>query len=89
MLPDGYAFPPDPGKCKGNVWHGINGDFTYGGGLIPAVIVSPAGRHNYVSSIPYNHYSLLRTIEEAWGLGYLGNASDATQVHSMFEFLGP
>jgi hypothetical protein len=41
----------------------------------------------YVSDQPYNHYSLLKTIEEAWGLGYLGNASDGNNVQSMREFL--
>jgi phosphatidylinositol-3-phosphatase len=35
----------------------------------------------------YNHYSLLATIEQAWGLGYLGNASDRAQVTPMTEFL--
>ena len=40
-----------------------------------------------MSTVPYNHYSMLRTIEENWGLGYLENASDNTQVHSMSEFL--
>ena len=34
----------------------------------------------------YNHYSLLRTIEDNWHLGYLGNASDSAQVTSMTEF---
>ena len=31
----------------------------------------------FVSNQPYNQYSLLRTIEENWGLPYLGNASDS------------
>ena len=88
VLPDGYAFLGSDGKPDKNVWHGVKGDFTYGGGLIPAVIVSPAGPQGYVGTTPYNHYSLLRTIEEVWDLGYLGNASDAAQVHSMVEFLG-
>ncbi len=59
---------------------------TYGGGLIPAIVVTTHGVRGYVSNHPYNHYSLLRTIEEAWNLGYLGNASDAAQVQSMKEF---
>ena len=61
---------------------------TYGGGLIPAVIVTnrggkPAG---FVSAVPYNHYSLLATVEQNWNLGYLGNASDSNQVSPMDEF---
>ena len=33
----------------------------------------PQGR---VSETPYNHYSLLATIESVWHLGYLGHAGD-------------
>jgi phosphatidylinositol-3-phosphatase len=60
---------------------------TYGGGLIPSIVIARHGVRHYVSNKPYNHYSLLRTIEEAWHLGYLGNASDSLQVKSMREFL--
>jgi hypothetical protein len=49
---------------------------TYGGGLIPAIIVSPRGPHGYVDHTRYNHYSLLTTIEQNWHLGYLGHAGD-------------
>lgn len=59
----------------------------YGGGLIPAIVIARHGVRHYVSNRAYNHYSLLRTIEEAWGFGYLGNASDTAQVHSMTESL--
>lgn len=61
---------------------------TYGGGLIPAVIVTNHGGKTggYVSTAPYNHYSLLATVEQNWNLGYLGNASDANQVTPMDEF---
>ncbi len=62
---------------------------TYGGGLIPAVVVtSRDGKTGgYVSNTPYNHYSMLATIEQVWHLGYLGNASDGAQVTPMDEFL--
>ena len=60
---------------------------TYGGGLIPAVIVTTHGKRHYTSDTPYNHYSLLRTIEDAWGLDRLGFTSDTAQVRSMDEFL--
>jgi len=61
---------------------------TYGGGLIPAVIVTNHGKTGgYTSSVDYNHYSLLATIEQVWNLGYLGNASDRAQVMPMDEFL--
>ena len=91
ILPDGYQFLSSHGTPDGNVWHGQPGpngtDFHYGGGLIPAIVITTHGVRGYVSDQPYNHYSLLRTIEGAWGLGYLGNASDASQVQAMNEFL--
>jgi hypothetical protein len=60
----------------------------YGGGLVPAIVIDPSGPHHYVSSASYNHYSLLRTIEDAWGLPELGFTSDHIQVQTMNEFLG-
>ena len=90
LLPNGYQFLNSSGTPDGNVWScpfGANPACTYGGGLVPAVVIAREGRRHYVSTQPYNHYSMLRTIEENWNLGYLGNASDDTQVHSMSEFL--
>jgi hypothetical protein len=49
---------------------------TYGGGLIPAIIVTPDGPRHVVDHTPYNHYSLLTAIEDNWHLGYLGHAGD-------------
>lgn len=50
---------------------GINGP---GGGRIGAVVLSPFAAPGTVSDQPYNHYALLRTIEDIFGLGYLGYA---------------
>ncbi|HET6209845.1 MAG TPA: alkaline phosphatase family protein [Jatrophihabitans sp.] len=49
---------------------------TYGGGLIPAIIVTADGPRHFVDHTPYNHYSLLTTIEDNWRLGHLGHAGD-------------
>ncbi len=49
---------------------------TYGGGLIPAIVVTGAGPRHLVDHTPYNHYSLLTTIEDTWHLGHLGHAGD-------------
>jgi len=58
----------------------------YGGGLVPMIVISGIGKKRFVSNVVHNHYSVLRTIEESWGLGYLGMAADANQVRSMWEF---
>ena len=59
----------------------------YGGGLVPAIVIDPSGPHHFVSDSPYNHYSMLRTIEDAWGLPELVFTSDHAQVTTMNEFL--
>jgi hypothetical protein len=50
-----------------------------GGGLIGAVVLSPFVKPGTVSNVPYNHYSLLRSIEDWFGLPYLGYAGQAGQ----------
>jgi hypothetical protein len=63
---------------------------VYGGGLSPAIVITTHGPRGYVSSTPYNHYSLLTTIEQNWHLGYLGHAGDtAGGVVPMNDLLGP
>ncbi len=52
---------------------------TYGGGKIPAIVVTGDGRHHVIDSTPYNHYSLLTTIEQNWGLAYLGHAGEKSE----------
>jgi len=47
-----------------------------GGGRVGAVLLSPFIKPGTVSSAAYNHYSLLRTIEDIFGLGYLGYAAE-------------
>jgi phosphatidylinositol-3-phosphatase len=46
-----------------------------GGGRIGAVLLSPLIKPGTVSTVPYNHYSLLRTIEDIFGLPHLGDAA--------------
>jgi phosphatidylinositol-3-phosphatase len=84
ILPPGYQFLNSSGAPDGKVWAGG----TYGGGLIPAVIVTNKGKTGgFQSQTPYNHYSLLATVEAEFDLGYLANASDRQQVQPMTEFL--
>jgi len=84
ILPPGYQFLGSNSQPDGKTWAGG----TYGGGLVPAVIVTNKGKTGgYQSQVPYNHYSLLATVEAEFGLGYLANASDRQQVQPMTEFL--
>ena len=48
----------------------------FGGGRTPTIVITTNGPRGYVSTTPYNHYSLLTTIEDNWHLGYLGHAGD-------------
>jgi hypothetical protein len=45
------------------------------GGQIMTLVISPLGKPAYQSAVAYDHYSLLRTIENAWGLPELAKAS--------------
>jgi phosphatidylinositol-3-phosphatase len=45
------------------------------GGHILTLIVGPGARAGSRSRVPYDHYSLLRTIEDLWGLPRLGWAA--------------
>jgi len=47
-----------------------------GGGRIGAVLLSRFIKPGTVSSVPYNHYSLLRTVEDIFGLQHLGYAAE-------------
>jgi phosphatidylinositol-3-phosphatase len=73
-LPAGYVLV-DNGA---HPWSG-----PFGGGKVPAIVVARNGPTGVVDATPYNHYSLLRTVEQVWGLGYLGYAADGANVSSM------
>jgi hypothetical protein len=59
----------------------------YGGGLVPAIVVNGGHPRHVVDDTPYNHYSLLRTLEDAWRLPELGFTSDHRQVSTMNTLL--
>ena len=50
------------------------------GGRVATVLLSPQAKSGFQDDTPYTHYSLLKTISEAWGLDYLGHAADANNV---------
>ena len=45
-----------------------------GGGRVGAVLLSPCIKPGTVNDDPYNHYSMLRSVEDNWGLPHLGMA---------------
>jgi len=50
-----------------------------GGGRIPTIVITNHGPRGIADATPYNNYSLLRTIEDAFRLdGHLRHAGDAT-----------
>jgi phosphatidylinositol-3-phosphatase len=57
------------------------GVYGPGGGLTGAVLISPFIPKHTVSDLPYNHYDYLHTIEDIFGLKYLGYAHNSA-VHS-------
>src|SRR5260370_1581303 len=48
-----------------------------GGGRVGAVVLSKFVRAGTVVTTPYNHYSLLRTLEDLFGLDHLGFAGQS------------
>jgi phospholipase C len=46
------------------------------GGRVPTILVSPQVKKGYQDDTPYTHFSILKTIAEAWGLPFLGKAAD-------------
>ena len=59
-----------------------------GGGRVGAVVISRWTRPGRVNATAYNHYGLLRTIEDLYGLGHLGYAGDPAVTsfgHDVFD----
>jgi phosphatidylinositol-3-phosphatase len=53
-----------------------SGCCQYGqGGHLATLVISPLGKPGYRSQTLFSHYSLLRTIEDSWGLPPLGKAN--------------
>jgi hypothetical protein len=57
-----------------------NAPSNFGGGHIPTIVITNHGPRGMRDATPYNHYSLLRTVEDAFGIReHLGHAADADQ----------
>ncbi|HXQ46527.1 MAG TPA: alkaline phosphatase family protein, partial [Caulobacteraceae bacterium] len=65
---------------------------NYRGGHIPTVVITNHGPRGVRDETPYNHYSLLRTLEDAFGISKhlgLATASDKGVAPMTALFAGP
>jgi hypothetical protein len=56
-----------------------------GSGRVSTLVISPAVKSAFQSSMTETHYSLLRTIEDAWGLSPLGGAGQSSPMTEYFN----
>jgi hypothetical protein len=54
-----------------------------GGGHVVSLVISHSSDEHQTSAVAYNHYSLLRTIQQNWRLGCLGFTCDTKNVPTM------
>jgi acid phosphatase len=55
------------------------------GGHVPAFVAGTAvARHSQFGAVT-DHYGLLRTVEDAWGLPLLGRSADATPITGIWR----
>jgi phosphatidylinositol-3-phosphatase len=74
-----YPFGDTSGCCDANP----------GGGHVVTLVISHSDHRARTSDTPYNHYSLLGTIEDAWSLGCLANTCDTADVPRLTDLVGP
>jgi acid phosphatase len=58
-----------------------------GGGRVAMLPISPLVKPGFQSTVSENHFSLLRTIQAAWGLAPLGQAANAAPMTEYFRTL--
>jgi phosphatidylinositol-3-phosphatase len=64
-------------------------DAVPGGGHVLMLVISHSDHAARQSSVAYNHYSMLRTIEDGWRLGCVGATCDTANVPAMTDLVGP
>ncbi|HKV58844.1 MAG TPA: alkaline phosphatase family protein [Ktedonobacteraceae bacterium] len=62
-------------------------DAVPGGGHVVTLVISHSEGEHIVSNRPFNHYSMLSTIEHAWKLGCLGFTCDTANVKPMRDLV--
>jgi hypothetical protein len=63
----------------------ING---FGGDRVGALLLSPFVKPGSTSETPYNHYSLLKSIEDIFDLDHIGYAADDSRIHYSLDTIG-
>ncbi len=56
-----------------------------GGGHVATLVIGPMVRAGFKSKVAHTHYSLLRTIEDAWGLGCLNRTCRSNDLREFFH----
>jgi phospholipase C len=64
-------------------------DAVPGGGHVVSFVISHSDHSARTSAVPYNHYSMLATIEQGWKVGCLMNTCDVANVQPMRDLVGP
>jgi len=64
-------------------------DAVPGGGHVVTLAISHSDHTARTSSVAYNHYSLLATIQQGWQLGCLAFTCDSANVTPMSDLVGP
>jgi hypothetical protein len=75
--PTDFGFGDTRGCCDANP----------GGGHVLTLVITGANNQPKASFTPYNHYSMLRTIEDSWNLGCLANTCDTANVPAMVDLI--
>jgi phosphatidylinositol-3-phosphatase len=56
-----------------------------GGGRVATIVISPLAKAGFTSEVAHDHYSLLRTIQEAWGMPCLAHTCSANDLREFFR----
>ena len=68
---------------------GAGSDHTHGGGHVPALVLGPLVRRGAATAVSVDHYSVLRTIEQAWHLPDLGKSRAAVPITGIWRRARP
>ncbi len=72
--------PRDKKDTQGCCGFDPKSNANFGGGQIVTIVITNHGSRSVVDKTPYNHYSLLRTTEDAFGIyEYLNLAGDTAK----------